>query len=317
MAKRKIRKFIKDYPIISIGFVILIFGAVAHLLTHQSSGISHGTHTHSNIPKKEAIASVVPSAGFEAPAQKPIAPPPAREEKVTPIQRWFQPKPAIKKIEKPKIVFVIDDLGYNKRYADLLFSIDRPLTVAILPQITYSKYYAEEAKKRGFETLLHLPLEPESEGEDPGPGLISSRMRAGEVKDILERDLASVPGVVGVNNHMGSRVTRDRALMYLIMKELRSKQLFFLDSMTHPKSAGHRVAYALGMPVLKRDVFLDNIDDYDYISKRIEETAELARETGKAVAIGHIREHTLLAIKDSIPRLEAEGFEISNLKDLT
>lgn len=323
MARRKtskLKKFFQDYPIILTVLITFVLGAsIGYGVAHKNfKGWSRPAQKvlQSDGFKEVAIASTIPAANFSMPLPKPLIPQPSQEEKLTPLQKLFQPKPAAEKPQKPKIVFVIDDLGYNKRYAQLLFSINRPLTVAILPQITYSKYFAVEAKKHGFETLLHLPLEPEDIGEDPGPGLIKANMKTDEIRFILENDLASVPGVVGVNNHMGSHASRDRGLMYLVLKELKRKQLFFLDSMTHPKSVGHRVAYALGMPVLKRDVFLDNIDDYNYIMERIQDVAEAAKQTGNAVAIGHIRENTLLAIKKAIPRLEAEGFEISNLKDL-
>ncbi|MBI3999217.1 MAG: divergent polysaccharide deacetylase family protein [Candidatus Omnitrophica bacterium] len=323
MAKRKVggmKKFFEDYPIIPIVVITFALGALAGYGIAQKSfrGWSRSTQKalKSEIFKKVAIANTAPDANFSTPTSQPVTPQPYGEEKETPLQRLFQPRPVVEKPHKPKIVFVIDDLGYNKRYADLLFSINRPLTVSILPQLPYSKYFAEEAKKRGFETLLHLPLEPESTGEDPGPGLIKVDMKAREVQTILENDLASVPGVVGVNNHMGSSATRDRGLMYLILKELNRKQLFFLDSMTHSKSAGHRVAYALGMPVLKRDIFLDNIDDYNYVMEHIQDVAQTAMQAGSAIAIGHIRENTLSAIKKAIPRLEEEGFEISTLRDL-
>lgn len=323
MAKRKtskLEKFFQDYPIVLVVLITFVLGiSIGYGISHKSfRGWSRPTQKvlESHVFKEAAIASTVPAASFSTSLPKPVVPQPSRVEKVTPLQKLFRPKPEAGKLEKPKIVFVIDDIGYNKRYAQLLFSINRPLTVAILPQITYSKYFAEEAKKRGFETLLHLPLEPEDIGEDPGPGLIRANMKTDEIKLILENDLASVPGVIGVNNHMGSHASRDRGLMYLILKELKRRQLFFLDSMTHPKSVGHRVAYALGMPVLKRDVFLDNIDDFNYVMERIQEVAEVAKQTGNAVAIGHYRENTLLAVKKSIPRLEAEGFEIVALQNV-
>ena len=116
---------------------------------------------------------------------------------------------------------------------------------------------------------------------------------------------------------MGSHATRDRRVMYIIAKELKEKKLLFLDSMTHPQSVAHRVTFALGIPTLKRDVFLDNEDKYDSILERIKETAQIAKEKGQAVAIGHIREHTLQALKDTIPNLEAQGFEITTLKELS
>ena len=141
-------------------------------------------------------------------------------------------------------------------------------------------------------------------------------MSLGEIKTTLNKDLASVPGVAGVNNHMGSRATQDRAFMYLILKELKNRKLFFLDSMTHPDSVAHNVAFAVGIPSFQRNVFLDNVDDFNRIMEQIHETAQVAKQLGKAVAIGHYRENTLLAIKKSIPKLEADGFEISILQGL-
>ena len=115
---------------------------------------------------------------------------------------------------------------------------------------------------------------------------------------------------------MGSRATRDRGLMYLILKELRREDLFFLDSMTHPNSVGYQVGFGLGMPVLKRDVFLDNVDDFDYVVGQIEKAAEAARQAGNAIAIGHPRDNTLQALKETMPRLEAQGFEIVSIAEL-
>jgi len=211
---------------------------------------------------------------------------------------------------------VIDDLGYNKHHEELLFSIDRPLTLAILPQLAYSGYFAEEGKKRGFETILHLPLEPDNEHDNPGPGVITVDMSPDGVRVILKKNLATVPGVVGVSNHMGSRATRDLSLMYLLGRELHAKNLIFLDSLTHPNSAGFAMARLAGTPTMKRDVFLDNQDDFDYITRQIEEAARVAKIKKQAVAIGHIRENTLRAIKEAIPSLEAQGIRLSTLKEL-
>lgn len=214
---------------------------------------------------------------------------------------------------KPQIVFVIDDLGYNKRWAELLFSIEPALTVAVLPKLPYSKYFAEEGKKNGFEILLHQPMQPEDEHADPGPGLITIDMTVEQIKNNFRENLSTVPHVVGVNNHMGSRGTKDRRLMYVLAKELKEKNLFFLDSMTDPKSVAYDVAFALGIPTTRRDVFLDNQDDYNAVLRQIEETADFAKENGTAVAIGHIRENTLRALKEAIPKLQQQGFEIKTL----
>ena len=216
----------------------------------------------------------------------------------------------------PRIAFVIDDIGYTRKHEDLLFSIEPPLTLAILPQLPYSDYFAKEGKKRGYEIVLHLPLEPEDQDDHPGLGTITTDMTEEHVKELLERDLNSVPGVVGVNNHMGSRATRNQNLMRIIVKQLRSRKLFFLDSLTHPRSIAFETARAAGVRALKRDVFLDNRDDFDAITNQIEETVRVAKKSKHAVAIGHFKENTIRAVREAIPRLKAQGIRFATLEEL-
>ena len=320
--------FLKDYPIVPVVVVVFLIGVGTGYVLGQRKGL--GYHFSKDVfssgaLKREAMTSpalqLVKSEAVAVAAvpatlpQKFEVKPEVKQEGFS-IKKLFSPKPNPERSRKPRIVFVIDDIGYNNRQADLLFSMKRPVTFSILPRLAYSKYFAEEAKKRGFETILHLPLEPEDAEQDPGAGKITVDMNPSEVKAILDEDLASVPGITGVSNHMGSRATRDRGLMYFVLKELKPKQLFFLDSMTHSKSTAHKVAHAMGVPAVKRDVFLDNVDDFDYITERIEEAAQIAKREGHAVAIGHVRENTLLAIKKAIPHLEEEGLELVTLKDL-
>ena len=314
-----LRQFFRDYPIILLVVIVFSVGlASGYVFGRRSVFWRHtaGSVFTSQAFKNAAIAAPISAAPLPIPAPKAVRENHLSEKVQIPRERKAEPAPIQGSVRKPRIAFVIDDIGYNKKYADLLFSVNRPITFSILPELAYSEYFAEEAKKRGFETILHLPLEPEDHEADPGPGKITVDMKANQIKSIIEKNLATVPGVTGVNNHMGSRATRDRGLMYLVLKELKRKNLFFLDSLTHPESAAHDVAFAIGMPALKRDVFLDNIDDPDYIKERIEEAAQIAKGTGQAVAIGHVRENTIAAIKNAVPRLESEGFEISSLKDL-
>lgn len=298
------RFFFKDYPVIVIIAIVFVLGVWA--------GFGLGRKSLEWKGVGEKAVRIAPVAQIAIP--KPL---PKRVEgvKMVPEKRISPPVP--RPVERaPRIAFVVDDIGYNRYHEELLFSIDRPITLAILPQLAYSGYFAKEGKKRGFETILHLPLEPDNEDDDPGPGVIKVDMDPGEVKDVLRKNLATVPGVVGVSNHMGSRATKDLSLMYLIARELGNRDLFFLDSLTHSRSAGFAMARLAGTPAVKRDVFLDNHDDFEYITKQIEEVAQVAKRSKRAVAIGHIRENTLRAIKEAIPRLEAQGIRLSTLKDL-
>lgn len=115
---------------------------------------------------------------------------------------------------------------------------------------------------------------------------------------------------------MGSRATQSETVMFEIARELKKRNFIFLDSLTHPDSIAYKTAHFNGLTAFHRNVFLDNEDDFDYIKEHIKEAAQMAKQNGFAIAIGHIRYNTILAIKEMIPSLQAEGLEIVTLKDL-
>ena len=92
----------------------------------------------------------------------------------------------------------------------------------------------------------------------PAPGMLRSDMTPMDFLGVLTDDLASVPGAVGVNNHEGSLLTENREAMTFLMAELKARDLFFLDSLTSPKSLAYATAKEFGVRTNRRDVFLDN-----------------------------------------------------------
>jgi hypothetical protein len=129
-------------------------------------------------------------------------------------------------------------------------------------------------------------------------------------------DLNQLPTIDGVNNHMGSRATADRALMKIIFKLIKKRRLFFVDSMTSSKSISAALAKEMGLAYTKRDVFLDNVNTREAITKQMEVLARVARRKGYAVAIGHDRHLTMQVLKDEIPWLEKQGLQVVSIKDL-
>jgi uncharacterized protein len=231
---------------------------------------------------------------------------PARKTPRTPFHR---------QTGRPKIAFVIDDVGNHNRCTAQLKSLGDRVTYAILPLLPYSRYYGNLSRQTGAEVILHLPLDT-MQDKIPGRGLIVGTMSREDILDILARDLDSVPNYVGVNNHMGSRGTADREMMTVILKELKRRGLFFLDSYTTPESVVPSVGRKIGIPILARGVFLDNEDSKPAIRAQLNQLRSIAREKGNAIAIGHYRENTLEVLAKEMPRFKKEGFEIITLKEM-
>ena len=236
------------------------------------------------------------------------------------LQRHPQPEafkvpPTHRRSGHPKIVFVIDDIGFYNRYDAQIKALGKKATYAILPLLPYSRYYGNLSRTTGAEVILHLPLDT-MQDKIPGRGLIVGTMSKDDILDMLARDLDSVPNYVGVNNHMGSRGTTDREMMTTILTELKKRHLFFLDSYTTRESVVPSVGREIGLPILARGVFLDNEDSKPAIHAQLNHLREVAREKGNAIAIGHYRAKTLEVLATEIPRFEKEGFEIITLREM-
>jgi polysaccharide deacetylase 2 family uncharacterized protein YibQ len=233
--------------------------------------------------------------------------------KKIPIQRLILEQ------SKARVAIIIDDLGMGGRVTRELLAIDRPLNFSILPFLPRSKDTAIKAKKSGFLVMLHLPMEPKgypARDKDPGKGAIFVNTPRKEIAKIIVQDLSNIPYVQGVNNHTGSRLTENKEIMSLILKELKKRKLFFVDSKTSPNSIAYKEAKRLGLRCGERDVFLDNEIDLDYIKGQIQLLAKIALKKGEAIGIGHPYLPTVRAIRESIPELENQGIEFVLVSEL-
>jgi len=216
-----------------------------------------------------------------------------------------------------RIAFIIDDWGQSTANCRYLKDIPEPIAVSILPGLRHTKDVANCTATNHKLAMLHLPLEALHNYDFYPPNyIIKTSMKPSLASKILDDDLAQLPSIEGVNNHMGSKATEDKPLMKLIFKRIKKQGLFFIDSMTAHNTVCAALADEIGISFGKRDVFLDNVNTREAIVKQILVLAQKARHRGYAVAIGHDRHLTMQVIKDEIPWLEKQGFQIVSIKDL-
>ena len=234
------------------------------------------------------------------------------------ISLWVsRPKRIIKipKIPIGKIAIVIDDWGYNLNNLYLLDQIKYPFTVSILPRLDYSKRVATELNRRGVQIILHLPMEPHEKFRLEKNTILTS-MDEETIRNIIVQDLADIHYAQGVSNHMGSKATEDLRTMGIVLKELKKRNLFFLDSLVSSKTICSSLAAKLGVGFVKRDVFLDNREDPEYIKGQIYKLKKKAQTFGYALGIGHDRKITLEVLKETMPELEREGYKLVFVSEL-
>jgi hypothetical protein len=145
--------------------------------------------------------------------------------------------------------------------------------------------------------MVHVSMEPIDDDIDPGPQVLLTDLQAQEIRERLEWQLGRFGFFVGINNHMGSKFTADVSGMTVVMKELKSRGLLFLDSRTTSESVGLGLAQRFGVPSIQRSVFLDNVDDLAAVNAQLRAVEKIAMKEGVAVAIAHPRDITLGALE--------------------
>lgn len=252
------------------------------------------------------------SAAKPRPRPKPEAPPAASPVAPAPAPAAPASEPGPDQL-RARVAIVIDDLGRDvaaveNLTARLARSGNVQLSWAVLPYESRTSEVVEALRRHGAEILLHLPMDPEGTA-DPGPGALTTGMSRRELAAATAAALAAVPGAVGVNNHMGSRLSGDRAAMAAILGEVRREGRYWLDSRTTAESVGFTVARELGIPAANRDLFLDDVAERGAVAAQFARLLARARERGAAIAIGHPHPATLAVLAEEIPRAVADGFE--------
>ncbi|MEW5691683.1 MAG: divergent polysaccharide deacetylase family protein [Candidatus Hydrogenedentota bacterium] len=204
---------------------------------------------------------------------------------------------------------IIDDCGYGTSLEKKFLELDNRIAFAVLPYLRASKRFAEEAKDKGFDVMLHLPMESQA-GNNPGPYAVLTNLSENEILLRLEKAFNNIgiENICGVNNHMGSKATSDERTMRIVLSCLKNKGLFFIDSLTSNKSVGLQIAKKLGIPTAARDVFLDNTITEEYVRKQWNHLLNLSKKNGNAIAIGHcISLPTYTILKEELPLLKEKN----------
>jgi uncharacterized protein len=227
------------------------------------------------------------------------------------VPRASAPKPAHPSVNHAaRLAIILDDVAGDPTAVDEIFALSNKLTLSVLPNHPRSIEVAEEAHRRGYEVMLHLPMESEA-NETPEVRQLRPGMTAPEIATDLNEMLQTVPFAAGVNNHQGSRATSDAKLMDELMPLLRQRKLFFIDSRTTAATVAYETAERDGVRTGFRNVpFLDDVQESGAIREQLERAVHGAKEKGEAIVIGHPHPETLRVLREMLPQIQAQGVEL-------
>jgi len=215
------------------------------------------------------------------------------------------------------IAIIIDDFGYrNDVISKGFLELDAHLTYAVIPGHEYSQSFSKRAKAKGYEVIIHMPMESHvfSKGEDAFR--LNTSMTSQEIEDRTEQAFLQLSEAVGMNNHQGSKATEDKRVMQIVADVLQRHQAYFVDSRTSSATIAKMMMEKSKVPNTRRHVFLDNDFDPGLIYRQLNELMHLAETSEYAIGIGHVKKETLEVLKEEIPKLKAMGFRFKFVSEI-
>lgn len=250
----------------------------------------------------QPVPVVTPAAEVSVPAEVP-----AHDNSATVPD---QPHVATAPSGKARVAIIIDDMGMDVRHSRQIIALPAPLTLSFLPYAPEARAMAQAAAASGHELMIHMPMEPMKAGLNMGPIALHAGMDGPAFDSMLAKAYASFDGYVGMNNHMGSRLTQDRDAMRRVMRSLKVRNLYFIDSRTIGSSVAEDEAAKAGLRHGTRDVFLDDDNAPDAVAASLGRLEAVAHRKGYAIAIGHPRPATIAALKGWIATANDKNIEI-------
>jgi len=243
---------------------------------------------------------------------KPVAKEPDKIASIEPVPKTIPPP--VKPEPTPtiaQVAIVIDDFGQDLGAAKKFLNLPLAITYSILPFQAHSEEILQLAVSRGHEVILHLPMEPiEYPRINPGRGALLVAMSENKIRQTVETALDAYPNIAGVNNHMGSKFTKQPDAMKVVLTQLKRRGLYFLDSFTTDQSVGYSLARELNVPTRRRDIFLDHENTETFVRSQIQQLIRRAKLQGSALAIGHPYDTTYKVLLEEAPRFRKEGIAV-------
>jgi polysaccharide deacetylase 2 family uncharacterized protein YibQ len=259
-----------------------------------------------------AIQETKPNTEASRPAATPKHPQPIYEiypkspDALQP-QAKTAPPPEMRPSGRPKVAIIIDDIGYDRGLARQYLALNVPLTFSVLPESPFRRSILKSIRSKGQEIMLHQPMEPEEYPHvDPGPAALLNSMSADALIHQLTQNLDALPGVKGVNNHMGSRLTTESTRMYQVFSVLKKRGLYFIDSRSTAATVCRPSARMFQIPFGERDIFLDHYQEDGFIRGQFKQLIREAQKNGAAIAIAHPHQITVDVLREILPQLQQQ-----------
>jgi polysaccharide deacetylase 2 family uncharacterized protein YibQ len=258
----------------------------------------------------DAALAVAPAAGLVETGHDGPLPVIAKDGRKA-WQVYARPFPGTER--RPRVAIVITELGQETEPTKN--AIDRlpgAVTLAFSPYAPRLGDWLQQARHRGHEVLVDLPMEPKDyPQENPGNRALLTTASGGENLARLEWVMSRGVGYVGLAAMMGSRYLATPASLKPTFEAIKSRGLLFVGNGSNPQGPARSLASEIGLPFTTADRVIDAEATRAGIEHSLAELEKLARRKGAALAFGHGFPATLDRVAKWAGTLDQKGLVLA------
>jgi uncharacterized protein len=210
-----------------------------------------------------------------------------------------------------RIAILVAGLGISQSdTADSIEKLPAAVTLAFGPYGDNLERTVGEARDKGHEVMLQVPMEPfDYPDNDPGPHTLTVQAGQRENADRLHWIMGRFTGYFGLVNAMGAKLTANEAALQPLVSEIASRGLVFLDDGSSPRSV-IAATPSPSIPTARANIVLDAVPRPDAVEEALTRLEALARERGLAVGTANAAPATLDRIARWAKTLPGKGIEL-------
>ncbi len=212
-----------------------------------------------------------------------------------------------------RVVIIIGGVGISQTSTQQALKKLHPnVTLAFAPYGNSLKRWMEDARRKGHELLLQLPMEPiDYPQNNPGPHTLKADANLQENIANLHWAMSRITNYVGVMNYLGNKLLAQPASLSPIFSEISERGLLFVEDGTVKNSLAQGVAIKELVPYTKGHVLLDNVRSRSAIAEKLVKLAEQAKRTGVAIGVGNAFPDTIDLVAQFAEQAKKNGIEIT------
>lgn len=214
------------------------------------------------------------------------------------------------KASAPKIALMVGGLGLSAATTrDAIEKLPSAVTFAFAPYGVSLEADTAQARERGHETVLQLPMEPiDSARNDPGPHTLQLAASASETDADLQWLLTRFTGYFAVSPFLGGRFLQSADALSPVLRDISARGLTLVEDGSPARSALADSARNVGLGAIRATVRLDADSDAKGFDGALAKLEAAARKDGFALGTASALPATIEKLAKFIAGLETRGF---------